>query len=372
MISFAIYLMCAYFATLIGFNLWIKKQSEKVLEYRLPAGVASFLFIPFTLGLAFCSIVFSSPSLAAYTWFLGISIAILYCTARFDNIKEKLIWMPLVCAAGTYALQKAVESQITLDYGIVIALVWTCIMGIVMFFDRLPLLNFLTVGTWALSFAAIGIISGTGAPAIAVLGLLLLAPLWAILSTLAKRLEGSLGPYASAFLGFIMGGMISVCLMAHSYGSALILMGYYLFELFFFVMGLLGFHPFGMQPGDFALGAVLAKNKPTPIIKVVFFRLLIMALIAALMWKINKIGVLSIIILIILADTYNRFNAAGAPPPTIRQMWSDTKNGLKMAWKSLLNMKPLQVAKKEPEEKKVVTPQKKSVKKKAVKRKKKK
>ncbi|MBQ3695595.1 MAG: hypothetical protein II938_01320 [Alphaproteobacteria bacterium] len=333
-IWFAVFLACLYFGTLIGFSFWIKKQDENVLVNRLPAGVGAFLFGALILGLAYCCAFFLKPSLAAYTWIVVVSFAILYCSARFESLKSKAIWMPLVCVAGTYALQKLVPGSIDLVYGGCVALVWMVVMGTVMFFDRLPLVNFLTLGTWAIAFTTLYVLSGFGSSEIATLGLLALAPLWALLNVLTHRMVGSFGPYASALLGFIMGGIVAMCLLTHSYGSVFMMTSYYLFEIFFFVLGLLGFHPLGMNRGQFALSVVLSKNNPVPVMRIVFFKLLIIALIAALVWQNNKNIFIYLIGIAVInwVDTYNRFKAGGAPAPGIRQMWQETKIQLKNLW----------------------------------------
>ena len=332
-IWFSIVLVCLYFGTMYGFYIWLQKQNPKKLPVLLSAGCGAFLLGSFMLGLVCSNLIFSSPTLVQYTWIVGTCFAVMYCAARFNRIKSKAIWVPLVCAAGVYVLHKAMpNTSFDLLQALILTLSWSIVMSLVMLFDRLPLLNFLTIATWTMAFTTMYVLSLFGSPQIAVLGLLLLTPLWGLLNILVHYGKGQFGPYVSALLGFVMGGMIAICLLSESYGSALTMLSYYLFECFFFVLAFIGLHPLNTTKGDFLLGSLLTNNRPAAIIRVVFYRLLILSLIAALMWQTNKMGILFVIILVVLVDTYNRFKASGAPAPTIKTMWKDTKVMIKQAW----------------------------------------
>lgn len=330
---FSIVVACLYFGAMYGFYAWTKKQPPKKLPVRLSAGCGAFLLGAFMLGLVGSNIVFSSPSLVQYTWILGACFAVMYCAVQFEQPKAKAIWIPLICATGVYVLHKAMpEIAFGSFQAIILTLVWSAVMALVMIFDRIPLLNFLTIGTWTMAFTTMYALSFFGSPQISVLGLIVLAPLWGLLNILAHYGQGQFGPYASALLGFVMGGIIAICILLESYGSALAMLSYYLFEVFFFVLAFFGLHPFNMKKGDFLLQKLLNDMPPAPIIRVIFYRLLILSLIAALLWQNNRLGILSVIILVVLIDTYNRFKASGAQSPTIKTMWQDTKEAIKQIW----------------------------------------
>ncbi len=371
-IWFSVVLVCLYFGAMYGFYGWIQKQTTQKVPASMETGCGTFLLGSLILGLAGASVVFGNPALVEYTWILCACFAVMYCAACFQKTKQKAIWVPLVSALGVYVLHKAMPaSPIDGWSALILTAVWSGVMGLVMVFDRLPLLNFLTVGTWAMAFTTMYVLSLFGSPAIAVLSLLMLAPLWGMLNILVREGEGHFGSYATAVLGFVMGGIIALCFVAGSYGSALALLSYYLFEIFFFALAWFGLHPFGMQKGEFALEKVLTNHNPTPIIRVIFYRLLILSLIGALMWKSNKISALILIILVILLDTYNRLKGAGAPPPTIRSMWQDTKAAFKQTWAAWRNKVSIKEEKKVGK-KAVIKTQKVPVKKKPTKRKNKK
>ena len=345
-IWFAGLVVCIYFCTLFGFLSWIKKQTQKTLTYRLRVGVGAFLMGAFMLGLAGSNIICGAPNLRVYTWMIGVLFGLLYLAARFCHIKAKIVWVPLMCLVGTYVLHKAIPVIPMTPMNVMAMFAsWTTIMSLVMFFDRLPLLNFLTLGAWTLAFAVMSCLNMNAVPPqIAAISLLLMAPLWGVISVLSRRGDGSLGTYGSTFLGFIMGGIVAICTGAGSYGSALALSAYYLFELGFFIVALIGLHPMGMEKGSFAFGTILMRGDPVPVVKVVFFRLIILSLLASMMWRTNRLGILTVIIMLIMLDLYNRFKVAGAPAPTIKEMWCDTKEGLKKLWKQERGPKTKEVA----------------------------
>ena len=369
-IWFSVVLVCLYFGAMYGFYGWVQKQSRQNFPASLATGCGTFLLGSFMLGLAGSSVIFGNPILSQYAWIIGASFVAICCAARF--VKTKILWVPCVGALGVYVLYQVMPTlPVNMFNVVVLTAIWSLVMGLVMLFDRLPLLNFLTIGTWAMAFATMYVLSSFESPAIAVLSLLMLAPLWGMLNILVREGEGHFGPYATAILGFVMGGIIALCFVSGSYGSALAMLSYYLFECFFFLLAWFGLHPFGMQKGEFALEKILTNHNPTPIIRVIFYRLLILSLIGALMWKSNKISALILIILVILLDTYNRLKGAGAPPPTIRSMWQDTKAAFKQTWAARRNKASLK-EEKDVGKKASVKTQKTPVKKKPTKRKNKK
>ncbi len=335
MLLFSLVLVCLYFGSMYGFYVWLQKQAKQKINACLNVGCGTFLLGAFMLGLVGSTVIFEKPMFMQYTWIVGACFAVMCCAAKFEKVKEKAIWVPLMSAVGVYALHQIIPSvHMDIMSAIILTIVWSIVMSIVMLFDRLPLLNFLTIGTWAMAFTTMYVLSLFGSSSIAVLGLLMLAPLWGMLNILVRYGEGRFGPYATSLLGFVMGGIIALCCVSGSYGSAMALLSYYIFEGFFFLLAWVGFHPFGMQKGEFVLERVLSEHNPAPIIRVIFYRLLVLSLIAALMWQTNKIAILMIIILVVLMDTYNRLKGAGAPSPSIRSMWQDTKAGLKQIWEN--------------------------------------
>ncbi len=334
MFLFSLVLVCLYFGNMYGFYVWTTKQNPKKSSNYLDIGSAIFMLGSFIFGLAASNMIFGRPPLAQYTWIICLAFLIIYCTERFRSILAKIIWIPLVCAIGTYVLHKAFPIPFDWIQAVSLTLVWSIIMAVVIFFDKLPLLNFLTIATWTMAFTAMYVLNSFGSPQISVLGLITLAILWGILNILARYGKGQFGPYTSTLLGFIMGGMIAICLISESYGSALAMLGYYIFEGFFFTLALLGFHPFRMEKGNFVLTKVMENNTPAAIIRIVFYHLLILSLLAVFVWQVNKIGILLILILVVFMDIYNRFKSGGTPAPTIRTLWQDTKSTLKQAWQS--------------------------------------
>ena len=373
---FAGLLLCVYLGVLFGLNKWIIKQPPKQLQYRLSAGVGAFLMGGLMLGLAGSNIILRSPSLSLYTWIIGVFFGLLYTAARFGMGKAKVVWMPLACAAGVYILHKALP-QIEMDLfnACVMFLSWWGSMSIVMFFDRLPLLNFLTLGTWTLALITMTLISSFIPPQMAVMSVLLLVPVWAIINNLSRRMEGMLGLYGITLTGFIMGGIIAACVGMNSYGSAIALMSYYLFEGIWFVLAWLGWHPLGMEKGMFAFGTVLAKENTGAVVKLIFYRLLTLSLLGVLMWQSRRVDILLVLIFIIFLDTYMRFKTS-KPAPTIRDMWASTKNDLKKLWNQYRHGKESQskanVSERPVRARKPVVKKKVVAKKKTIKRKKKK
>ena len=320
-------LVCLYFGAQIGFKIWHKKHMKKDLQYQFAPAMAAFVFIPVILGLACSSVIFGSPTLSLYTLISCAFIAVLYLAAQWPE--QKKIWVPLVCASGTYLLHKFFPN-IQFDWLLycVVAVVWMFVMSLIMFFDKIPLLSFLTFSSWTFAFVAI-ILTGTSFPAaLTVMSVLVFTPLWAVFKNSVQEMHGSLGLYASAFLGFVMGAIVAICVASGAYISATALMGYYLFEGLIFGIAYLGIHPFGMQRGDFALTTMFNKGNPTAIVKLVFYHLIILSLIAVLSWQAHRMLFAGVALVVIWMNLLNRFRTYGEPETTIRQVWKSTKLSL--------------------------------------------
>lgn len=330
-------LLCAYFGTVMGFNLWTRKQKEQDFEIKCMPAVAAFLCGAILLELTANALIFGTPSVSVYTWIACLLIGILYLTARFDSVKQKGIWMPLVCVAGTYVLHKVIpDLPMPFPQSLLISGAWLITMITVLFFDKLPLLSFLTFSVWSLSFA-IGTAVGNFIPIqLTSIAWMTLIPVWGLMVGMVKRKEGSLGPYATTLISFIMGGIVATTVAYGAYGSSLSLMAYYLFEAFFFALAWFGFHPMGMQKGEFAFSRVYLNqnHNKASLIKVVFYHLLILSLLAVVTWRTNRNTLVVLVILIILWDVYNRLKTQ-EPTPTIKEVFADTKTAVKEMWSEI-------------------------------------
>ena len=343
-------LLCLYFGTYFGLFFWIKKHFDN-LSQRLPAAIASFLAAMFMIGVAVCHVLFKAPTLTIYTMLGIVLVALLFLSAKWSE--KKKIWVPLICIAGTYVLHKMMPDIAGgyLVYG-AMGVVWMAVMTMVMFFDCLPLLSFFTMATWAFSFATVIFIDGAMPKMLAVGCWLAVAPLWAVIRVSAEEMKGRLGSFGSAFLGFIMGGVIAACVGLKAYNSAFALTSYYLFELLLFALAYLGLHPLGLNRGEFAYILVLQKGNPTRIIKVLFYHLMALALIAVLAWKTYYVWSVGLAVLIVLLDLYNRYKLFGQPDPSVRQLWRDTKDAVKNLWTNEIKPNATKEEEKHTEEKK--------------------
>ena len=324
LILFSVALACFYCGTFFGLRLWMKRQNGERLSVKLPAAVASFLVSVFVFGMAVCYVLFSVPKLSGYTMLVCLFVAVLVAAAKWPE--QKKVWMPIVCMAGTYVLHRLLPAMPVGCWTYVsMVVVWLAVMSLVVFFDYLPLLSFFTIATWAFAFASVIFIDGAIPLLLPAACWLIVAPLWAIIQVSAVNMMGRLGPYASAFLGFVMGGIIAVCIGFGSYNSALSLMSYYLFEGVFFVLALIGFHPFGMEKGEAVYIIALKKGNPARVLKMIFYHLIILALVAVLAWQTRYIWSVSLMITIVLLDMYNKFKF-GKTDVSMRQLWHDTKS----------------------------------------------
>lgn len=327
---FSVLLVCSYVGTLFGFSFWLKRRSKEEISFCLEPAGAAFLMGAVMLGLTFCSVIFSRPNLSLYTWIVSALFAVLYLSTQWPQLKAKMVWIPLLCFSGSYVLHKTFP-EIPMGAGMFMGVtaVWILTMMTVVFFDRLPLLSFLTMGSWTLAFTVMGIANSEFPPEFVVLALLTFAPLWAIVNIFSREKQGLLGEYASPLLGFIMGSFIAMCIMFSSTGSAITLMGYYILEAVLFALAWLGLKPLGIQKGNFAFMTVLQKGHPEAIIKVVFYHLVILSLLATLMWQTTSISVLLLALVVVLVDVYNRFRVSGAPAASIKEIVMDMKNSFK-------------------------------------------
>ena len=339
MLLFAGLLVCVYFGTMVSFHFWIKKQPLKTLDERLDIGAGVFCLAAIMLGLAGVSIVFGMPTPSVYAKVLLPLFLIVLCEARFPSVRARCVWIPSVCVLGTLALTGVAPDMVStpFDWGIIFG-VWSVVMSIIIFFDRVPLLNFLTFGAWSLALAVVGFLNDFIPSQITVPSLLVFAALWGCVNILSRNMKSNLGPYCVAILGFVMGGIMAICVGMRSYGSIMAMMGYYLFECFFFGLAWLGLHPLNMNRGEFAFTKILFCSDPVRIIKIVFYRLVILALIGVMMWQTDRLAVLFLIVLVVLLDTYNRFKSCGANAPSIKSMWQETKTGLKELWRHRFNL----------------------------------
>lgn len=324
LIWFGVMLLCLYGGVILGFHVWFKRHTSNQFPIKLPGVVAGFLASAFLLGLASCHIIFNAPRLSGFTMVVFLVLATLFLSAKWSE--QKKIWLPIMCCAGSYAACKIFPAiPFELITYLLMSFSWLLVAALVIFFDCLPFLSFFTVAAWAIAFALRVFTNGLVPPELAVLLWLLVVPLWATLRVSAQEMQGSLGPYGGAFLGYMMGGIIALCVGFGAYSSALTLISYYLFEYGMFALPFLGMHLLGMHKGDFAYMIALCTGKPERIIKTVFYHLVVLALVAVLVWKAMYIWFVVVIILIVLLDVYNRYKLCGQPEPSIRQLWRETK-----------------------------------------------
>lgn len=332
---FVVTLVCLYWGTFFGMAVWIKKHPDQAMMQRLPAVVAGFSAATFMLGVAVCHIIFSAPKLSIYTMIGVLLVAVLFFSAKLPEYKK--IWIPVVCVAGTYVLHRLFPS-ITFEYGtyLLMAVVWVAVMLLSMFLDTLPLLSFFTIAAWAFAFSSVLFLEGIVPPMFAVICWLIVAPLWATIRVSAQWMKGSLGPYGSAFLGFVMGGIVAAFVGFGAYSSALSLCGYYLFEMLMFSLPWIGVHPLGMKKGDFAYIVAMQKGNPAAIIRSVFYHLVILSLLAVLVWQKQSVwsllGVIALVDVVVLWHIYNQFKLFGQPKPSMKQMLCDTKDAIQTLW----------------------------------------
>ena len=325
LILFSILLVVLYLGILLGLNIWLKRNQNSVHESRLQPVVAAFLMSGFMLGLMGDNFVFSKPNLSLYTCIVGALFALLYALARWPN--KKIIWLPIVCSAGTYIIHKAFPAlEIGIGGYVVMAAVWSAVMWCVMFLDKLPLLSFLTAASWSLALSIMGLLNNFFPAEFVVVMLTVFASLWAVTTVLMKLGYPILGVYGSSFLGFIMGGLIAACVAFKAYGTGVAFTGYYLFELFMFALAWLGFHPLNMTRGDFAFSAVLRESKSQVVVKTLFYHQIILAMLALFIWQ--RIAWV-VLVPVVLLDTYFRFKNLVTPMPTVKEMWRNTKSDVK-------------------------------------------
>ena len=324
LIWFFTVLLCLYVGGLAGFHLWFKRHTRTQFPIKLPGVIAGFLASSFLLGLASCHIIFGVPKLAGFTMVAFLVLATLFLSAKWSG--QKKIWLPIMCCAGSYAACKIFPSISFEPITYLLMVVsWLIVSAMVIFVDGLPFLSFFTVAAWAIAFALRVFTNGIVPAEFAVLSWLLVVPLWATLRVSAQEMQGGLGLYGSTFLGYMMGGIIALCVGFGAYGSALTLSSYYLFEWTMFMLPFLGMHLLGMNRGDFAYMVTLRTGNPERIVKTVFYHLIVLALVAVLAWKTKYIWSILIIISIVLLDVYNRYKLCGQPEPSIRQLCRETK-----------------------------------------------
>ena len=331
LVWFCVGLICFYFGTDFAFRFWTKKQTDKSFLMNFPATVAGFLSTVFLLGVALCHIIFRTPKISNYTMLSCLVIFVLFLSAKWPE--KKKIWIPIVCASGTYVLHRLLPTMpLSWMSFILMTLAWISVMTLVILFDVLPFLSAFTVAAWAIAFSTVVLTMESVPLLLTVACWLLVVGLWAMLKSLSAKMVGCLGPYASAFLGFVMGGIIAVCIGARAYSSAFALMSYYLFEGALFLLAYLGLHPLTMNKGDFAYLVALQKGNPSRLIKSLFYHLVVLSLIAVLVWSTKYSWAVIFVTTIVLADLYNKFHLFGKEEPTLKSMWKDTKESCKALW----------------------------------------
>lgn len=321
---FLVVLGCLYFATLFSFRFWLKKTPGNILQQRLQPAIAVYLCASSIAGLIGTLCVWGIAEWPLYVYSAGSLILVLYMMKLWPY--KKLFWTPFVCLIGTYLIFTALPtSEITLWKCLGAFFAWLLVMWIVMFFDRLPFLSFLTMTSWTMAMTAVGLSAQNIPMAVVVMSVVVFIPLLAISNGLFNGIQAILGPYGSTLLAFVMGGMMATCIASQAYVSATVFVGYYLFEGLLFLMAYLGLHPLQMQKGDFALTTMCQQKSPSFVIKTIFYHELILALLAALTWPSNHVGLLVLAAIVL----FHLYREMGTPTMTMKQMWQETKKDVR-------------------------------------------
>ena len=324
MVALAVLAVCLYLGEMGIFGRWLGQQSEKNLPESLPPAIGAFAIGGFIIFTAFYTTLFPVFALASYAKTIALLFSVMYALEKWQG-KWRLGWLPLVCFAGTYVLKDVFpELNLQLEKQLELGLIWSLVMATVMFFDRLPLVSFLIFSSWTFAFTLMSCLTTSFPASLTLLSCAFFVPLWPIVVRLIKYKIGCLGPYGSGLLGYIMGAIIALCMANGAYGSAITLMSYYFFEGSCILLTVLGGHPLGMAKGEFAFGAVLMHSKANGLVKILFYHLIILALISVVFWSAPHFLSPSLAALVILLHLYIRFRGNGAPTPTIKEMYHET------------------------------------------------
>ena len=330
----AVVAILLYLGTMGVFRFWQRRYSEGQVVEGLPRVCGSFVVGAFLIGLVATGTVIPvvTPNLCS---FIAIALLfLLYATDRWWKLKYQIIWFPFLALFGT-SLCPMFLSDLPFEMSnqLVMAAVWTSVMTIVVYFDKLPLVTFLTLSSWLIACGVMTLTPSTLPSAFAVTLLLIVAPVWGIVNMLARFFGVALlDRYVSMVIGFIMGGIIAICVGYGCYMSAMTFCSYYLFELFFILLCYCGFHPFGMQKGEFVFSTCLAESQSIRLVRILFGHLIILSLLAVLMWRGQNSKAGYIVLAIVLIDLWNRYRTLGTPVPGYKEMWGETKKMCAMAW----------------------------------------
>ncbi len=329
----ALVTLLAYLGTMSGFWFWLKSRTPKDIEHNLEATIGGVIVSVLILSLGAILTVFPQVSLRQYALLIAVLMSLLYAQNKWPRLEYKFFWTMFLALFGTALAAEILPGlPVSLDNQVAMTLTWFVVMNAVIWFDREPLVSFLTAASWALAFSLICLTPNMFPAQLAILMVLTVAVLWGMLNMMAKYLSRvSLGPYGSTVLGFIMGGVIAVFVGYGSVASAITLCSYYLFELVFIGLTYCGFHPLRMQKGDFVLNRCLIEAKSAGLIRILGIHLICLALLGALLWRTPWIGALLIVTLVMLVDLYNRYHGLGRPVPGFRDMWHETQNMVKAA-----------------------------------------
>ena len=330
---FVAIMVLAYLGTWLSFKMWLARQKPQAILGNLLPGATAFFVGGMMMALAASVTVSTTLTPKIYATLILPLFVILYACLRCPRKKLFIMWAPLICFGGTYALQTVLPNVIlTWPDRIMGTLLWLCVMGAVVWFDKLPFVSTLTVTAWALLLGLVCVSIGTIPLALVVLLGICASVLWAIERELSKHREGHLGYSAASVLGFVMGGVIAGSYWCGANGAIVPLLGYYLFEIALFTLTFMNLHPLGMTRGEFAYQAVMTQENGVRVLSMLFKRLLVFSLIGGMVWGTTAFYRLGFILIIVWLDLYNRLRLRGGPLPTCRELLKDTGASIKCFW----------------------------------------
>ena len=143
LILFSVLLVCLFFGVSIGFRIWLRRCSVSPFTQEMfDAGVCAFLIGAIMLGLVGCNIFFSQPNLTLYIGSVAGLFGVVCATALWPVHKK--VWMPILCGLSVFLIY-SVFPELTVNWWhyALMGIVWTTVMAMVVYFDRLPLVSFM-------------------------------------------------------------------------------------------------------------------------------------------------------------------------------------------------------------------------------------
>ena len=345
-----------FIALLLGVQLYARffpafflRAQEKVL--------ALAFYISFLVGGIILSAAHFFPLSSLIVWAVAGLAALGMDCSSFSKRWKALLSFGL-CMGSVLNLYQFSQNAVFWTLGG--ALIWWGIWRLWVWFDRFPLISFLTSLSWMFALCSVGLFMHTIPFFLLVPVSLIGTGVVAVSFFQLSQKKPFLGALSASLAGFVWGGIWFYFLSAGAVFQVLTAFGYYLFE------GIaLAIACYYHRPLQTYLTELLAfPNLASKAVSVVFSHLLILSFLSAMTIGMNLTvaPVLLFALIIILVDLYLRLSSLMNPQPTWRELFKNTKEGLFLFTKQIRG-KAIQPAKK---------PRKKSVKKTISNRKKKK